>query len=34
MDEWTGEADRILTNAIGEALLSTADGVLRELGSL
>lgn len=34
MDEWTGEADRDLVQAIGDALRSTTQGVLEQLRSL
>ncbi len=34
MDEWTGEADRHLLRAIGDALRSTTQGVLEQLRSL
>ncbi len=34
MDEWTGEADRKLVDAIGQALAATVPGVLEELANL
>jgi hypothetical protein len=34
MNEWTGEVDRELLEAVGEALSSTVPGVLEELGRL
>ncbi|KPJ89982.1 MAG: N-formylglutamate amidohydrolase [Gemmatimonas sp. SG8_17] len=34
MDEWTGEADRDLVQAIGDALRSTTQGVLEQLPTL
>ena len=34
MDEWTGEADPVLVQAIGEALRSAVPGVLEELDKL
>ncbi len=34
MDEWTGEADGDLVQAIGDALRSTTQGVLEQLGRL
>jgi N-formylglutamate amidohydrolase len=34
MDEWTGELDTILHNAVGEALAATTAGVLEELERL
>jgi N-formylglutamate deformylase len=34
MDEWTGEADEVLVEAVGKALEATVPGVLEELGRL
>ena len=34
MDEWTGEADHAMVEAVGAALASTVPGVLQELGRL